>query len=309
MLLSMVSPAVRPGGRGGLSLRQREAITGYLFLTPNLVGFVVFTTFPVVMSFILGFLEWDLLSPPRFIGLANYSRLLHDDRLFIQVMWNTLYYTFGSVPLGFFASLGLALAMNQKLRGIVLFRTAFFVPVVSSGVAVAMLWIWLYHPHFGLINGLLKSVGVQGPAWLSDPKWALPAIILMTVWKGVGYNMVIFLAGLQGIPQHLYEAAQIDGAGVVARFRYITVPMLTPTMFFVLVMSIINSFQVFDASLVMTNGGPADATRTIVLYIYNNAFQYFKMGYGAAIAWVLFAILFVATSVQMKLQRSWVEYE
>lgn len=292
-----------------LTLKSREAITGYLFLAPNLIGFLAFTAFPVAMSFALGFLEWDLLSPPRFVGLGNYARLFAEDRLFLKVMWNTVYYTLGSVPLGFMGSLGLALAMNQRLRGIVFFRTAFFVPVVSSGVAIAMLWIWLYHPYFGLVNGFLDVIGVRGPGWLADPRWALPAIIFMSVWKSVGYNMVIFLAGLQGIPQHLYEAAEIDGAGRLARFRYVTIPMLTPTMFFVVVMSIIGSFQVFEASLIMTNGGPADATRTLVLYIYNNAFQYFKMGYGAAMAWVLFAILFLATTVQMRLQREWVQYE
>ena len=300
--------AASAGGRR-FSLRAREALTGYLFLAPNIIGFLAFTAFPVAMSFALGFLEWDLLSPPKFAGLDNYSRLFTQDKLFLKVLWNTVYYTLGSVPLGFICSLGLALAMNQKLRGIVFFRTAFFVPVVSSGVAIAMLWIWLYHPYFGLLNGFLSLLSIRGPNWLTDPKWAMPAIIIMSVWKNVGYNMVIFLAGLQGIPQHLYEAAEIDGAGLGARFRYVTIPMLTLTMFFVIVMSVIGSFQVFEASLIMTNGGPADATRTLVLYIYNNAFQYFKMGYGAAMAWVMFAILFVATAVQMRLQREWVEYE
>jgi len=295
--------------RRPLPLRTREAVTAYLFLLPNIVGFAGFTAFPVVAALLLGFVKWDLLSPPHFVGLDNYVRLFTIDKLFSKVVFNTVYFTLGSVPLGFVCSLGLALAMNQKLRGIVFYRAAFFIPVISSGVAISLLWVWIYHPYFGLLNGLLSFIGIRGPAWLADPKWAMPAIIIMSVWKNMGYNMMIFLAGLQGIPQHLYEAAEIDGAGVWSRFQHVTIPMLTPTIFFVLVMSIINSFQVFESSLIMTNGGPADATHTMVLYIYNNAFVWFKMGYAAAIAWVLFAILFVATMAQMRLQREWVQYE
>lgn len=300
--------AAKPARLSDLGRHERRA--AWLFLLPNLIGFVVFTSGPVLFSLFLGFMEWQILRPMRFAGLDNYYRLIFEDTLFHKVLWNTAVYTFTAVPLGILCSLGLALALNQGLRGQTVYRTMFFMPVVSSMVAVALLWRWLYNPEFGLINYLLTGIGVSNPPqWLSDEGWAMPSIIIMSVWKGMGYNMVIFLAGLQGIPQHLYEAAQVDGANRWTRFRHITIPMLSPTTFFVVVIALIHSFQVFEQALVMTEGGPADATHTLVLFIYRNAFQFFKMGYAAAAAWVLFLIVFLLTMIQVRFQKEWVHYE
>ena len=296
--------------RGGFSpLRRQETITGYLFLLPNILGFLVFSSIPVLATFSISLLDWDLIRAPRFVGLDNYVKLLTDDVLFRKVLLNTAYYVAGTVPAGVILSLLLALAMNANVRGIAVFRAIFFIPVISASVAVAMMWRWLYNTDFGLINLALTSIGIKSVPWLSSTAWAMPAVIIMAIWKSLGYNMIIFLAGLQGIPAHLHEAAAIDGANSFQRFRYITVPLLAPTTFFVLVISMINSFQVFDLAFVLTRGGPGDATNTMVMYIYNQAFQFFHMGYAAAIAWVLFAIIFVVTLCQHQLQKRWVHYE
>jgi multiple sugar transport system permease protein len=291
------------------SLARQEALAGYLFLGPNIFGFIVFTSLPVLAALFLSLTSWSLLTPPTFIGIGNYVRLFTDDQLFIQVLWNTSYYTFVSVPMGVVGSLLLALAMNMQLRGIVIFRALFFLPVVSMTVAIAMVWRWLYNTDFGLINLALTFVGFNKIPWLSSLEWAMPAVILMSVWKGLGFNMLIYLAGLQGIPQHLYEAAEIDGASAFARFWHITLPLLSPTTFFVLIISIISSYQVFTETLILTRGGPANATNTIVMYIYENGFQWFQMGYAAAISWVLFAIIFTVTLIQGRLQKEWVHYD
>jgi multiple sugar transport system permease protein len=222
---------------------------------------------------------------------------------------NTLYYTFGLVPLNLVVSLGLAVWLNARLRGLTLYRMAFFLPVVTVTVAVALIWRWMYEPRAGIVDAALRAVGLPGPAWLGDTHWAMPAIILMSVWKGFGYNMVLFLAGLQGIPASIYEAAMIDGANAWQRFWRITLPLLSPVIFLAVVLTVISSFQVFDQALVMTNGGPANATNTIVLYIYQNGFQFFRMGYASAIAWVLFVVIFIFTLFQMRLQGRWVTYD
>ena len=293
----------QPAAPAAGSMARREAIAGYLFLLPNIIGFLIFTAIAVTASLVISLTNWDLLSPPRFIGLANYVKLFTNDPTFGKVLVNTIVFTAGSVPLATAIGLGLALVMNQPLRGVVLFRALYFLPVVTSMVVVALIWRWLYNPDFGVVNYALGALGVrQPPNWLTSPAWAMPAVILMAVWKQVGYTMVIYLAGLQAIPGHLYEAASIDGAGGWQRFRHITLPMLTPTTFFVLIISVINSFQVFDAVLVLTGGGPADATRTLVVYIYDQAFNYLQMGYGAHIAWVLCLIIFVITLIQWRLQ-------
>ncbi len=290
-------------------LRRTDLLVALIFLLPNLIGFLVFTARAVVEAFRLSFYRADLLTPEVWVGLGNYERLLND-QLFHKVLLNTAYYAFTSVPLAIIVGLLLGLAVNVPLRGITLFRTAYFMPVVSSVVAIALLWQFLYNSDFGLINETLRAVGVRNPpVWLSDPNWAMPALILMSVWRQGGYNMVLFLAGLQGIPQHLYEAAEIDGASRWSRFWHITLPMLSPTTFFVLIISIIGSFQVFDQALILTNGGPANATNTIVMYIYNTGWQDFKMGYAAAIAWILFMLLFGLTLLQWMYQRRWVHYE
>jgi multiple sugar transport system permease protein len=291
-------------------LRRTDLGVALIFLLPNLLGFLIFTARAVIEAFRLSFYRADLLTPEVWIGLDNYRRLLFTDDLFRKILFNTVYYTLGSVPLAIVAGLLLAVLVNAPLRGMTLFRTAFFMPVVSSVVAIALLWQWLYNSDFGIINEALRALGVRNPpVWLSDPRWAMPALIFMSVWRQAGYNMVIFLAGLQGIPQHLYEAAEIDGANRWQRFWRITLPMLSPTTFFVLVISVIGSFQVFDQALILTNGGPADATHTVVMYIYNQGFQFFKMGYAAAVAWILFMLIFVLTLAQWRYQSRWVHYE
>lgn len=278
----------------------REALWGYFFLLPNVLGFLVFTLGPVMAALLISLTKWDAITSPQFIGLANYIRLLTRDTTFRKVLWNTVYFTGVSVPLGTVLALTLALLLNQKLRGVLVYRTVYFLPVISSMVGVALVWQWLYNVEYGLINQFLFTLGITGPKWLASTRWAMPAVIIMSVWKGLGYNMVIFLAGLQDVPEFLYEAAELDGANGWQKLRNVTLPMLQPTTFFVIVMSIIGSFQVFDQVFVMTSGGPARATSVIVHYLYQNAFQYFEMGYASAMAYVLFAIIFVVTLIQVR---------
>lgn len=293
----------------GHRLKRAEAWAAWGFLLPNLLGFLVFTLLPVLAALFISFTEWDLLRPPRWAGFENYLRLVQDP-LFRKVLRNTVLYVLGTVPMQMVLALLVALALNQRLPGQTFFRTAYFMPVVASTVAVALVWRWMFHADFGLINSFLYMVGVNDPPnWLSSTRWALPAIIIMSVWQQIGFSMVLFLAGLQSVPVTLYEAAKIDGAGAWQRFWSITLPMLSSTTFFVLVISIINSFQVFDQAFIMTGGGPANATNTLVFNIYRYAFQFFQMGYAAAMAWVLFAIIFVVTLLQFRYQRQWVYYE
>jgi multiple sugar transport system permease protein len=273
-----------------------------------ILGLVIFTYGPVVAAFGLSFTKGDYISTPRWVGLGNYVSLL-DDKLFWKSMQNTLYYVAGVVPAGMVLSLLLALAMNQKLRGIVIFRTVFFLPTITSSVAISLMWLWIYNPEFGALNFLLDQIGINGPAWLSTPEWAMPAVIIMAVWRGLGYSMLIYLAGLQGIPDTYYEAASIDGAGAWAKFWHITVPLLSPTTFMLLILSLIGAFQVFEYTYVMTGGGPVYSTLTLVLHVYNNAFRNFQMGYASALAYVLFFILLGLTIIQFRLQRRWVHYE
>jgi len=303
-----VSVTEKPQRRRLSRLQRQEALWALVFLAPDLFGFLCFTLIPVVAALILSFTKWDLIVKPTFVGFANFQNALRDET-FRKVVFNTVYYTLGTVPTGMVLSLVLALALNQKIRGLGFFRTVYYLPVVSSMVAVALVWRWLYNKDFGLINWALSLFGLQPLGWLTSTKWAMPAVIIMSIWKGLGYNMIIFLAGLQGIPQHLYEAAAVDGASAWRRFWAITLPLLSPTTFFVLVMSIISSFQVFSQVYMMTQGGPADATSTIVYYIFQNAFQYFKMGYASAQAWLLFAMIFVFTLIQFRMQQEWVHYE
>jgi multiple sugar transport system permease protein len=292
-----------------VNFRLREAAEGYLFLLPNIVGVLTFVAFPVVAAIYLSFTDWNLLRGGSFVGLENYQTLLFDDPLFRKVVSNTVLYVVGTVPASLAIALALAIALNQKIRGMVFFRSLYFLPVVSSTVAVALVWRWLYNPSFGPVNAFLGVFGIPGPPWLGSTAWALPAVAIMTIWKNVGYYMVLFLAGLQGIPEHLYEAAEIEGANGWAKFRHITLPLLSPTTFFVLVIAGIGAFQVFTQALVMAEGGPADSTNTIVLYIYQAGFKFYKMGYAAAMAWILFFIIFAVTLVQNRLQRRWVYYE
>jgi multiple sugar transport system permease protein len=306
-IVERAAAAARPAPR--LTLRRQAAVAGYLFLLPNIVGFLVFSSIPVLVTLAISTLDWDMIRRPTFVGLENYRALLGQDAVFRQVLGNTLYYVLGTVPAGIGLSLLLALAMNSRVPGITFFRAVFFVPVITSSVAVAMIWRWLYNNDFGLINTALVGVGLPAIPWLSSSAWAMPAVIIMAIWKRLGYDMVIYLAGLQAIPPQLYEAAEIDGAGRWQRFWHITLPLLTPTTFFILVISIIGSFQVFDLAFVLTSGGPGNATNTIVMYVYNQAFQFFHMGYAAAIAWLLFAMILAITLVQWRVQKRWVHYE
>jgi multiple sugar transport system permease protein len=234
--------------------------------------------------------------------------MITDDR-FWKVLWNTVYFTVGNVPVGLALALGLAIAMNQKIRGIVFFRMTYFLPVVSSMVAVSLLWSWIYAKDIGILNWLLGKVGIPRIPWLSSTRWAMPSVIVMSIWKSLGYDMVVFLAGLQSIPPELYEAGKIDGAASWRLFRHITIPMLSPITFFLLMLSVINSFQVFAQTYVMTQGGPLWSTLTLVYYIFQWAFQRFSMGYASALAWVLFLIILALTLIQFRFEREWVHYE
>jgi multiple sugar transport system permease protein len=280
----------------------------YLCLSPWLLGFFLFTLGPVLASLGFSLTRWDLLSPPVFTGLRNYARMV-DDRLFWQSLSVTLRYTLLYVPSELVGGLLLALLMNQGgVRGLRAVRTIYYLPTIISGVAFVVVWMWLFHPEVGLINATLGRLGIQGPRWLADPDTALTALWLMSLW-GLGRAALIYLAGLKGIPPPLYEAAAIDGAGAVQSFRHITLPMLTPTIFFNLVLSIIATFQTFTNAFVATNGGPLDSTLFYVLYLYRKAFQEFQMGYASALAWVLFLIILLLTVAVVRSGRWWVYYE
>jgi multiple sugar transport system permease protein len=251
----------------------------------------------------LSFNDYSILQPPEWAGVANYQKLL-GDTVFWRSVVNTTYYAFVTIPMGMALALALALMLNEKIRGVAVLRTIFYMPQVTSAVAISMVWLWLYETDIGLFNYLLERIGLSPVRWLADPQTAMPSIILMSIWHGLGYRMIIFLAGLQGIPEHLYEAAKLDGAGRWARFRYVTWPMLMPTTFFVFVTSTIGAFQVFGQVYVMTSGGPMDSTTVIVHQIYQNAFVFLKMGYGAAMAFVLFLIVLILTVLNFRYARS-----
>lgn len=285
----------------------RYALTVLGFIAPGLIPLVLFTLGPLLASVGISFLEWDLLRPPTLVGLDNYLGLLSDPD-FQEAIGHTLYFLAGYMPIVLVGGLGLALALHQPLRGSTLFRSAYFLPVVSSWVVVALMWRWLLSPDNGLVNYLLGLVGLAGPGWWADPSWAMPSVIIATAWKDLGFAMVLFLAGLQAIPTEYYEAAEVDGAGRGARFRHVTIPLLSPTLFFVVVILLINGFQVFDQVWVMTGGGPAGATSVVVERVVTYAFRYGQMGYASAMSWLLVAAILTITLVQFRLQRRWVTY-
>lgn len=289
-------------------MARREALLFYLCISPWLLGLFFFILGPVIASFAYSFTRWDLLSPPVPVGLRNYLHML-DDRLFWQALSVTVRYTLLYVPAELVGGLLLALLMNQvSVRGIRGVRTIYYLPSVISGVAFVIVWMWLFHPEAGLINGTLSMFGVQGPRWLADPRTALIALWMMSLW-GLGRVAVIFLAGLKGVPNELYEAAAIDGAGRTQSFFAVTLPMITPTIFFNLVLSIIATFQTFTSAFVATDGGPLDSTLFYVLYLYRVAFRGFQMGYASALAWVLFIIVLLLTLVVVRSGNWWVYYE
>lgn len=289
-------------------LDSRNRIIAYAFLLPNFLGFLTFTLVPVLFSFVLCTMEWDTSNPIKFVGLKNFITMFKDEGFYISLL-NTIYYTLTVVPGTLVLSLILALALSKGTKLTNFFRSLFFFPYISSLVAVAVAWNMLFQPDMGPINEILRSLGISNPpGWTASTVWAMPAIIFVGIWKTMGYYMIIYIAGLNDIPVQLYEAATVDGANSWQKFRKITVPMLTPTTFFVTIMLLINSFKVFDQIAVMTNGGPGRATNVLVYYIYNQAFVNFKMGYASAVALVLFALVLTITIVQFKNEEKWVNY-
>ncbi len=291
----------------GSPLARREAISFYILILPWLIGFLAFMAYPMLRSLYLSFTSYNLLSPPQWVGLQNFERIFSDAD-FWQSLKVTLLYALGSVPGGTIIALALAMVLSQKLRGVNIWRTIFFMPSILSSIAVAVLWLFVFRPEGGLLNLILSWFGIQGPDWLLSEYWALPALILMSWWS-VGGQIVIYLAGLKGIPEVLYEAAEIDGANDLAKFRYVTLPMLSPTIFFNVVLAIIGALQVFDAGWVMTRGGPNQATLFYMLNLYKRAFQMTQMGYASALAWILFIIIMVITLLVIRSSAAWVYYE
>lgn len=279
--------------------------TGYLFILPNLVGVLIFLAFPVLFALWMSFTDWDVLTSPEFVGLSNYRTLLTEDPLFWRSLWNSTYYTLLTVPTSILIGLGLAVAMNQAVRGITLFRAAMYIPVLTSAVAVAFIWRWIFNSDVGLLNAMLSFLHLPSNIrWLTDERWAMISLSIMAVWKSVGYYAVILFAALQGVPRTLYEAAELDGASSWRRFINITVPMIGPAILFVTVIAVIGSFQVFDqVYLITNNGGPGTSTYVYNLHLYNNAFKFFRMGYASSMAYILFAILFVITWLQLRIGR------
>lgn len=288
--------------------KQKDRLVIFSFLAPNIFGFLVFTLIPVLAAAFISLTEWNLIGEMKFVGLANYFKAF-DTKRFYQVMENTLFYTVVTVPVGMFLALCLSVLMNRKIRGITLYRTIYYLPVVSSGVAIALLWQYIYADNVGLLAMIWKMFGGEAPRWITSTKWSMRSIAIMAVWKGLGGTIVILLAGLQAISPTYYEAAKIDGANEWKQFTNVTIPLLTPTLFFQLIMGIIGSFQVFDSTKVLTGGGPGFSSTSIVYYIYNSAYVDMKFGYACALAMVLFLIILVVTIIQWIGQKKWVNYD
>ncbi len=286
---------------------RRKTIEGYLFISPVLIGLCVFILGPMIVSFVISFFHWDAVSPAKWAGISNYKELVTDP-LFWQALKVTSTFALFSIPLQLIFALTLAILLNQKIKGLPVFRLIYFMLVVTSGVAVALLWRWIFNPVFGVINLILSNFGIQGPLWLVSRTWALPALIIMSLWT-IGGTMIIFLAGLQGIPNQLYEAATVDGANWWRKFWAVTIPILSPVIFFNLIMGIIASFRIFTQVFIMTGGGPANATLFYILYLYRNGFQWFRMGYASTLAWALFFIVLALTLLVFKSSGMWVYYE
>ncbi|HZO88110.1 MAG TPA: sugar ABC transporter permease [Chthonomonadaceae bacterium] len=285
----------------------KKQIVGYAFIGPWIAGFLIFTAIPFLTSVYLSFTRYTILTPPVWVGAANYRALLREDPLFWKSLGVTFQFAAAAVPLGILAGIGLALLLNQNVGGISVYRTIFYLPSIVPAVATSVLFLWILNPQIGLINRLLLHFGVVGPAWLQDPIWAPRSLVGMSLW-GVGGSMIIYLAGLKDIPAHLYEAAVIDGANAWQRLRHVTLPMLTPVIFFNLVMGVIGTFQYFTEVYIMTQGGPEDSTLFYALYLFNRAWRYLDMGYASAMAWILFAIVMALTGFLFQTQRRWVHY-
>jgi multiple sugar transport system permease protein len=291
------------------SFRRREALEGYLYLSPWVFGFVAFVAGPILASFYLSFNKYNVLTEPEFVGLRNYVTALTKDDLFLPSIVRTFYYVVLVVPVGLALSLGAAMLLNRQLVFTTMWRTFFFLPTLTPVVAAAVLWRWMLQPEVGLVNYLLAGIGIKGPGWLASTDWAIPALALIGLWVSVGGSrMIIFLAGLQDVPRELLEAAEIDGAGAWAKFRNVTLPLVTPTVFFNLVLGVIFALRTFEIAFIATAGGPARATWFISLHIYQSAFVSFDMGYASALSWLFFVILFAFTFLQFRISRRWVFY-
>jgi multiple sugar transport system permease protein len=292
---------------------RREAAIFYLTVSPWIIGFIAFTAIPMILSLYLSFTDWKVLTPPRWIGVANYVEMFTADPDFYQSLKVTILYTITSVPLQMIIALFLAMLLNEATRAVGFFRTAFYIPSIVASVASAVLWTWIFNPRFGPVNGLLRSLGLYAPTWFQDPNYALWALVIMSTW-GVGGQMLIFLAGLKGIPRSLYEAAEVDGAGRVTRFFRITLPMLSPTLFFNLIMAMIGAFQTFDSAFVISTaragqiGAPLKSTLFYLLHLYEEGFTFLRMGYASALAWVLFIVILAVTLVINRTSKRWVFY-
>lgn len=286
---------------------KREALIGFLLILPWVIGFLAFTAGPMLISLFLSLTRWDVLTPPIFVGLSNFQRLAQDP-LFWKSLYNTMIYTILNVPLSLAGSLSLALILNRRVRAVSIFRTLFYLPELTPLVATSLIWAWVLNTHFGILNYLLSRLDLPPVPWLESTTWALPSIVLMSLWTVGGSRMLIFLAGLQGVPEELNEAAALDGASSWARLWHVILPMLSPVIFFNLVLGVILSFQVFTPAYIVTNGGPADSTLVYGLYLYRNAFQYFQMGYASSMAWMMLLLLLAFTWLQFRLLQRWVYY-
>lgn len=290
-------------------MQAHKALWGYIFLLPWVLGLVIFFLGPILASAYFSLTEYDVMSAPRFIGFENYTKAFFDDKLFWSSLGRTFSYAMVVVPLTLIGSLLLAISLNQGAKGTNIFRTFFFLPSLTPAVALALLWTWLFHPNVGPINVGLSWFGIEGPGWFSSKEWAMPALILVSLWAGVGGNtMLIFLAGLQGVPQELYEAAEIDGATSWSKFWNVTLPLISPTLLFNLILGVIGALKVFTLAFVATLGGPSYATWFYALHIYRQAFEYFRMGYGSALAWLFVIVLLIFTYFQLNLSKRWVYY-
>lgn len=299
---------MKRGSKSSSAYVRRNRLIGYGFLLPNILGFAIFILFPVIASFFISFTEWNGFGEIKFVGLDNFIQLWSDDTFLISFL-NSLIMTFVSVPITLILAILVAVALNKGIKGLKLFRTAMFLPHITATIAVAVIWQLLFNPTMGPINGVLRAIGIDSPpGWLASAEWALVSVIIVQIWHSIGYYMVLYLAGLQGIPSDLYEAAEIDGAGKVSQFWKITVPMLSPVIFFTAIIGIINSFKVFDLIFILTQGGPGRATHVLVYDIYNTAFQRYEYGYASAMAYILFFVILIITLIQFRGQKKWVNY-
>ncbi len=304
--------AAPPGAkrRQGSARQRRRALEGYLYLSPWIVGFIAFVGGPILYSLAMSFSKYSVLAPPIFVGLENYKFALFGDELGVSSFLRSFYYTALAVPLGVTGSLLLAILLNQRLKLTTLWRTCFYLPTLTPGPTAAIVWLWLLNPQVGIVNYLLSVVGIQGPPWFFDMGWAIPSVVMVALAGGIGgAGMIIFLAGLQGVPRELIEAGEIDGANWWAKFRHITIPMISPVLFFNVVMSVIASLNVFDTAWIATKGGPANASWFISLQIYVSAFRNFEMGYASALSWLLALVVVAVTLIQFKVSGRWVFYQ